>query len=150
MQISIISFVLSQMLIFLSIGNISIYLKESAHKNLNGIFHKLRITIIGLVAALFNIAGLFPGVGMLEKYWLFRQIIKNNLTIEGIILCANLFLVVAIIIKTILPMVEIATKKGNQMDYDIAKDIETDFSLVMPIFIGSLFLIAAVFLKINL
>ena len=135
------------MLIFLSIGNISIYLKDSEHKNLNGIFYKLRITILGLGAALLNIVGLFPGVGMVEKYWLFRQIIGNKLAIEGIVVCINLFLVAAIIIKMMLPMIEISAAKNQERDYQIAKDIETDFSLVMPIFVGSLFLIAAIFLK---
>ena len=68
MQIVMIAFILSQLTIFLIIGNINLYLKTSADKTLNGIFYKLRITILMLILILFSIVGVLPGAGMLDKY----------------------------------------------------------------------------------
>jgi len=151
MQIAIITFVLSQLTIFLVIGNINLYLKASADKTLNGIFYKLRFTILMLILILFSIAGLLPGSGMLDKYWLLKSVIASGSWIGAMILLINLLLVLICIIKIIYPMIEIFGKNNNQKSYEIssaiAKDIELDLNLILPIFLTILLIVMMLFIR---
>lgn len=151
MQISITSFILSQVLIFLAIGNISLYLKDSADKTLNGIFYKLRITILVFIFALLNLSGLSPSIGALEKYWLLKTIVNAKSIANAVIMLLNLLLYLVCIAKVIYPMIEILAKNNSknpsvakENDIEIAKEIELDLSLILPMVIlsSALFILA--------
>lgn len=152
MQIIITTFLLSQLAIFLIIGNINLYLKASTDKTLNGVFYKLRITILMLILTLLSIVGLLPGAGMLEKYWLLKSIIANRSWISGIILLINLLLLLVCIARIIYPMIEIFSKDNNSKNYEIskkiAKNIELDLGLILPIFLTVVLIVVILFIKI--
>ncbi len=133
MQIGIISFILSQVLIFLTIGNINLYLKESRERTLNGIFYQLKITVLVLIFALLNLSGLAPSIGILEKFWLVKAVIADKSLTNGLIIMLNLALYLACVIKIVYPMIEISTQDKNPESYEIAKDIESNLSLILPI-----------------
>jgi formate hydrogenlyase subunit 3/multisubunit Na+/H+ antiporter MnhD subunit len=151
MQISIIAFALSQLAIFLVIGNINLYLKVSSEKALNGIFYKLKITILMLILILFSIIGLVPGIGMLEKYWLIKSIIAEKSWINAIILLINFLLLFLCMIKISYPMIEIFGKSYKQKNYDIsktiAKEIDSNLGLVLPIFLTLLLIVIMFFAR---
>ncbi|MCE3254635.1 MAG: dehydrogenase (quinone) [Rickettsiaceae bacterium] len=135
MQIVITSFIVVQMLIFFAIGNINLYLRESQTKELNGIFYQLRITVLLLIFAFLSLSGLFPGVGMLEKYWLFKEAFTEKFAVAIALLTVNILLSLACSIKVLYPMVEISAKSAGGQNHEIAKDIEHDLSLMLPILV---------------
>jgi formate hydrogenlyase subunit 3/multisubunit Na+/H+ antiporter MnhD subunit len=140
-QISIISFVLSQILIFLAVGNISLYLKNSGDKTLNGIIYQLRITVWVLAFALLNLVGLAPSVGLLEKFWLVKAVFHDRSLGNGLIMIVNFVLCLFCIVKVFYPMIEISARSQNKEKSEIAKDIELNLALISPILIIPLILI---------
>ncbi len=136
MAITIVSFVLGQLLIFIAVGNINLYLRASEDKTLNGIFYKLKITILGLIFAVINLSGLIPATGMAEKYWLFKVAINDKSLVNGLVLLTNIILCLICVARMIYPMLEISSKNNNTKNYEIAKkigwEIEWDLSLVLP------------------
>jgi len=135
MQISIISFVLSQVLIFFTVGNISLYLKNSGDKTLNGIIYQLRITILVLVFALLNLSGIVPAVGILEKFWLVKAVISGKSLANGLLMLLNLALYLICVTKVVYPMIENFAKNQDKEKSNIAKEIELNLSLMVPILI---------------
>lgn len=134
MAVVLLSFVLSQALIFFCISNISLYLSQAQEKTLNGIAYKLRITVILLAFALLNIVGLVPAIGLVEKYLIIKQIIiRNHALINGLIFLVNVALNIICIVKILYPMIEISSKNNNPKSYEVAKEIEYDLSLILPI-----------------
>lgn len=145
MNIALFSFALSFIVIFLSIGNISLYLQSSQEKKLNGIFYKLRITVILLIFALLNIIGLVPAIGSLEKYFALKHIIGGHNVVAGIILAINSVLLLVLSIKIIYPMFEIAVRNTDPKTYEIAKNIEYDLNLILPILLTGLTMVTLCF-----
>jgi hypothetical protein len=149
MTMVIISFVLSWLLIFSAIGNINLYLQSSEDKALNGIFHKLRITVLALISALLNSLGLFLGIGALEKYWLLKTAFFDQSWLSLSVLVCNIVLSVICVLRMIYPMLEISTKNNNPENYEIAKAIELDLNLMLPILIlpcALTFILLAIFI----
>ena len=148
MQIMITSFTLSQMLIFFAIGNINLYLSGSQEKTINGIFHKLKITILLLIFTLLNFSGLVPAVGMIEKYWLFKEVITNRSFIGAGVVLLNILLCLVCSAKMIYPMLEISAKNSSEEKNgteEIAREIELDLSLILPIVVLSCIIFALAF-----
>lgn len=135
MELLILSFVLTQSLIFIVVGNINLYLKSVENKSLNGIFYKIRLTILALIFALFNLIGLTPAVGMAEKYWLFRDVINNGSALIGAILIVNLLICLACIAKMIYPMLEISKENYDEQSDSVGRVVEKDLRLITPIII---------------
>ena len=142
MEIVIASFVLGQLLIFIAVTNINLYLKGSEDKTLNGVLYKLRITILALIFALLNLSGLIPAIGMAEKYWLFKDVINDKAVLNGLVVLINIGLCLVCSVRMIYPMLEISSKNNNPKNYQTAKDIEWDLSLILP----TLFLPALLFI----
>jgi multicomponent Na+:H+ antiporter subunit D len=145
MVISLFSFVFSFAVIFFCVGNISLYLIEAKEKHLNGILYKLRISVALLILAFLNIIGLAPTIGGVEKYLVLKQIIAQGNLIAGIIFILNTILMVVLLLKIIYPMFEIAIKDGSDREYEIAKDIEYDLSLILPILFTAIAMVAFIF-----
>ncbi|MES2678134.1 MAG: hypothetical protein V4612_07505 [Pseudomonadota bacterium] len=137
MQIVIVSFVLTQLLIFSAVGNINLYLRALEDKTLNGIFYKLRITILGLIFALLNLSGLIPAIGMVEKYWLFKVAFNDKSLLNALLLLTNIGLVLICIFRMVYPMLEISEKKSknDEIIKKIAWEIEWDLNLILPLLI---------------
>lgn len=143
-QVLIASFIFSQMLILFALGNISLYLKESHHKSLNGIFYHAKITVLSLIFAFLNLAGIIPAAGMIEKYWLLRDIVINQSWMMFFIVFGNIILLLICAAKVIYPMLEIRKEKSTIENY-----IEQDLSLVAPAVIlpGTLFILLFPFVQ---
>lgn len=133
----IISFILSQTLIFLCFGNINIYLLRSREKQLIGVFYKLRLTISLLCFALLNLLGLVPAIGLVEKYLLIKNYFTFGFNMNFLIILANLFLVFLVIIRIVYPMVD-DDINHNQNDVILAKKIDHNLSFILPAFIVAL------------
>ncbi len=133
MQVVIASFVFGQLLIFIAVGNINLYLKESKDKAMNGVFYKLRLTVLALIFALLNLTGIIPSAGMSEKYWLFRDIMHNNSWINGSVVVTNIILCLICSVKILYPMLEI--RKEVAQSSEEQNQVEHDLSLISPILI---------------
>lgn len=149
MTTSLFSFVLGFFVIFLAIGNINVYLLNSGEKNLNGAFHKLRLTIIGLILGLLNITGLAPTIGGMEKYLALKQILLDHNLIAFAVLLINTILLLVISIRIIYPMLEFPGQNQNPKHHEVAKDIESNLSLILPILIVGLIMALLLFIKLT-
>jgi formate hydrogenlyase subunit 3/multisubunit Na+/H+ antiporter MnhD subunit len=98
-----------------------------------------------LILAFLNIIGLAPTIGGVEKYLVLKQIIAQGNLIAGIIFILNTILMVVLLLKIIYPMFEIAIKDGSDREYEIAKDIEYDLSLILPILFTAIAMVAFIF-----
>ena len=135
----IISFVLSQILIFFAIGNINIYLLGSEDKTINGIAYKLKITTAFLIFALVNLIGVGPGIGIIAKYFLLKQVIADHSFINCLIIIMNSALNIGCLLKIIYPMFDMGHKQASELSLGVAKKIEFNFGLMLPmILIASL------------
>ncbi|MFT6077828.1 MAG: formate hydrogenlyase subunit 3/multisubunit Na+/H+ antiporter MnhD subunit [Rickettsiales bacterium] len=137
MQIVMLSFVFGQILIFICVGNINLYLRNSGAKSLSGVVRKLPITSLAFVFALFGFAGLVPAIGFVEKYYLFKNIWQDEAWISAAILIINVLFCLLCAAKIIYPMMG-RLKKSDDYDFQIiakneARRIEWNFSFIMPI-----------------
>jgi formate hydrogenlyase subunit 3/multisubunit Na+/H+ antiporter MnhD subunit len=143
--IIIISFILSQTLIFLCLGNINIYLLKSKKKMVAGIFYKLKNTSFLLSFALLNLIGIVPAIGLVEKYMLIENYLIEDFDYNLIIIFANIVLVGVAIIRILAP---IASGDKNQDPHDIAlaRKIDLNISLMVPSFtIAALMFLSFIF-----
>lgn len=129
--ISIFSFVLTQILIFICVGNFNLLIMNSKDKSLNGALYKLKITSILFIFALLNIVGFVPSIGLVEKYLLIKQIIKNHYLIFGIAVLLNIILNFVCIIKIIYPIIR-ASQIYSKSVIDESAKIEQNRFLIIP------------------
>ncbi len=129
--ITIISFILSQTLIFLCLGNINLYLLKSKEKILPGVFYKLRNTSILLLFAFGSLIGIAPSIGMVEKNILIRTYLINDFDFNLLIIFTNIILVLVSIIRVALPIFS-KDLNINKEDTALAKRIDFDLSLMSP------------------
>lgn len=144
MQIVILSFVFSQVLIFICVGNINLYLKNSGTKSLSGIFRALPLSSLAFIFALLSFVGLVPALPLFEKYYLFKNIWQSEDWIHATILIANVGTCFLCVIKIIYPML-VSTNKRNNSDFQIiakneARKIERNLSLTLPMLLIPLIL----------
>ena len=132
MIITVISFILSQILLFLSIGNINLYLFNSEQKSVKGLFRQLRITVGCLIFALLNMVGLAPAIGFAAKYYLFQQAIADKSFLEIFIVIVNIVLNIICAIKIIYPMLN-RQKVIDRSGLEAARKIEFDSGLLFAI-----------------
>ncbi len=131
--IVIVSFILSQTLLFLCLGNINIYLLKSEEKSMTGVFYKLKSTSILLSFALFSLIGVAPSIGFIEKYLLVENYLINDFDFNLLIIFANIVLIGVAVIRIIYPL---SGKDTNQNKHDIqlARSIDLNISLMLPAF----------------
>jgi len=146
MVVVIISFILSQILIFFAIGNCNLYLLDAEDKTINGIAYKLKITTAFLIFGLINLVGIAPGIGMIAKYFLLKQAITDHSFINCLIIIVNSVLNIFCLLKIIYPMFDANHKQASDLSLGVAKKIEFNFGLMLPmiliaslIFFGFLF-----------
>ena len=147
--IVIISFILSQILIFFAIGNINLYLLDSEDKSINGIAYKLKITTAFLIFGLINLVGISPGIGIIAKYFLLKQAITDHYFINCLIIIINSVLNMFCLLKIVYPMFDVSHKQTSDLNLNVAKKIEFNFGLMLPmIFIASLMFFGFLFPEI--
>lgn len=83
------SFLLSITLVFLSISNVILYLEKTKEKSLNGLFYDLRITVVLLIFAILNLAGLMPSASIIEKFSLFKILLTKKIIVGFAMALAN-------------------------------------------------------------
>lgn len=127
---SVLSFSLSITLVFLCISNIVSYIENSEGKTTDGLFFNLKITIILLIFAIANMAGLAPGIGFLEKFFIIKIILQKKLFLSGLIILINSLSLLVFAGKMIYPFF-LCQDEQNTNDLSLAKDIEYDSSLIL-------------------
>ncbi len=143
--ITVIAFILSQSLIFLSLGNINLYLMKAKEKTLAGIFYKLKYNTILLIFAFGSIVGAVPAIGMVEKWIFIQNYLINEFDFNLLIIFTNIILILISVIRIISPLFA-KDKNINEEDNALALRIDRDLSLISPsIIIASLMLIFFIF-----
>lgn len=128
---AILSFFLSITLIFLTISNFSLYLGKAENKSLFGIFYDLKVSTILFIFAVANLMGLAPAIGAVEKFFLLKIIVKEHLTISGLVFLVNFITLFVFAWKSFNPFFSREEKPKSQNDLDLAKSIDFDSSLVL-------------------
>ena len=141
------NFILSQLLLFLSLSNIIIFLKQSQNKEITGLFFKLKITIILMIFTFLNIIGIAPSLGMAEKIWLIKILFQQQFPLPLIIFACNQLLLIIFAIRLFYPMFLDDNQNNNQEEHEIslAKDTDLDSNLILPPSIIALALILLLF-----
>ena len=129
--ITVISFILSQTLIFLCLGNINLYIFRSHEKQIFGIFHKLKITVALLLFGLFNLIGITPAIGFIEKYSLLENYFNGKFDLNLWVILLNLTLIFISIIKMVWPILS-TDQNLDPHDINLAKKIDSNWSLMFP------------------
>jgi formate hydrogenlyase subunit 3/multisubunit Na+/H+ antiporter MnhD subunit len=132
--ITIISFIFSQSLIFLCLGNINIYLLRAREKSLAGIFFKLKNSSFLLFFGLFSLIGIVPSIGLIEKYIIVENYLISDFNLNLLVIFTNIIFVGICLIRVIF----ITTQKSSidkNYDYELAKAIDRNVALIMPPFI---------------
>jgi formate hydrogenlyase subunit 3/multisubunit Na+/H+ antiporter MnhD subunit len=141
------NFILSQLLLLLSLGNIVIFLKQSKNKEIIGLFYKLKTTIILMIFAFLNIIGLAPALGMAEKLWLTKILFQQQFFLPVIIFACNQLLLIIFAIRLFYPMFLDNNQNHHQEEREVslAKDTDLDSNLILPPAIIALALILLLF-----
>jgi len=128
------NFILSQLLLFLSLSNIVIFLKQSKNKEITGLFFKLKITIILMIFTFLNIIGIAPTLGMAEKISLIKILFQQQFSLPVIIFACNQLLLIIFAIRLFYPMFLDDNQNNNQKEHEIslAKDTDLDSNLILP------------------
>jgi formate hydrogenlyase subunit 3/multisubunit Na+/H+ antiporter MnhD subunit len=128
------NFILSQLLLFLSLSNIVIFLKQSKSKEITGLFFKLKITIILMIFTFLNIIGIAPTLGIAEKILLIKILFQQQFSLPVIIFACNQLLLIIFAIRLFYPMFLNDSQNNNQKEREIslAKDTDLDSNLILP------------------
>jgi formate hydrogenlyase subunit 3/multisubunit Na+/H+ antiporter MnhD subunit len=142
--LTLLSFLLSFSLVFLSISNCILYLKKSQQKWLSGLFYNLKISVILFVFAIGNLMGIIPGIGAVEKFFLIKIIMQKELWLTAIVFGINFFSLIIFSWKIFYPIFfqldesEVKSNLGDEIDYDSSL-ILTPLILVVAIVFGLIF-----------
>jgi formate hydrogenlyase subunit 3/multisubunit Na+/H+ antiporter MnhD subunit len=132
--LALFSFLLSITLIFLTTSNFILYLSKSEHKWLGGLFYNLKITSVLFIFAIFNLIGLAPGIGAVEKFHLIKILFQKELIVPGIIFGINFISLLLFAWKVIYQLFlhdpEISAEEIKSAG-EIAKAIDFDSSLIL-------------------
>lgn len=130
-------------LLFLTIGNLSVYLQQAKQKNFTSLFSQLTISCALMVFALFSLSGLAPSLGMVSKFYLFKNAASQGDIILLLIFLTNtisLLLFFAISLRTIFAKTE---ENPLESDIELAKNLDLDsstmfgvMSLSLALFVG--------------
>ncbi len=131
-NLGILSFFFSITLIFLCISNFVLYLQKSEEKSVFGIFYDLKVTTILFIFGIFNLVGIAPGIGAVEKFFLLKIIFEKKLLIAGMAFLANFLGLSFFSWKVFYPFFWRSTKEAkSQNDMELAKSIDFDSSLIL-------------------
>lgn len=139
-------------LLFLTTANLSTYLQKAQQKNFISLFSQLTISCSLLIFSIFSMSGLAPSLGLVTKFYLFKNAIANGDMISLSIFAVNtisLLLFFAISLRSIFAKTE---ENISEADAELAKNLDFSsstmfgmMSLSLALFIG---LIAFPWLKL--
>jgi formate hydrogenlyase subunit 3/multisubunit Na+/H+ antiporter MnhD subunit len=132
--LSMVNFLLTQLLIFLTFSNIIIFLKQARNKEITGLFYKLKITIILMIFGLLSAIGIAPTIGAVEKFWLIKILLDQKLSYLQIIIGINQLLLVIFTLRLLLFMLSSAKNqeaKEEKEDIALGKNIDFDSYLIL-------------------
>ena len=143
--LALFSFILSMTLVFFCISNLILYLERLEDKSSQGLFFDLKITSFLLVFALANLVGIAPGIGVLEKIYLAKILLKKKLFLANLIFLSNLVTLLIFSLRLIYQLFSPSKTKRSPENILWAKNIDFDSSLILSSLITA---IAIVFLLI--
>lgn len=144
--IIIANFILSQLLIFLNLSNIIIFLKQLQNKEIAGLFYRLKITIMLMIFAFLNIIGVAPAIGIFEKFQLLKTLFNQHSTIGIAIFALNQLLLTIFAIRLFYPMFLTNDHHQEIDETSSIKDIDLNSNLILPPTIVALALILLLFI----
>jgi len=140
----LISFAASFFIMVFCLSNILLFLENSKKRKQHKIFGDLKISIILLLIAIFNIASILPSIGLQVSFLVISKIIEEKLVISAVIYAISTFSVIIFFIKTIFPLL-LKDDEHEQFiqDEELAIKIDRNGYLIMPsiIFVLSIFAI---------
>jgi len=140
---SLFSFFLSLTLIFLCIANFALYLGKLKSSKLEGHFYDLKITAILFAFGIFNLIGIAPAVGAVEKFFLIKIIIQKKLLLSALILVVNFLGLSLFAWKALFPLTR---QKGQPENNDSAKEIARQIDFDSNLILTPLTVVIAMFL----
>ncbi len=131
-------------ILYLSLNNLIIYLKNAKNKSLEGVFYNLKISISLLIFALISCAILlFPNIIFIFK--LIATSYKNGFFISVLIIILNIFTILLFSYKLIYPTFLRSNIKYFESDINLAKKIDLSSGLSLT---GVIILIYNLFSKL--
>lgn len=150
-NISFISLFLSTSLLCLCLSNVMLFLTRSEKKDLKGLFCHFKITISCLILGVLSLIGLAPALSAIEKIQLIKIILDERLLISGLVLIINILTIVIFAWKLLNPLfLKSDQDKYSETDIELAKTIDTDFSLIVPILVTTVAMILLIFPFLNI
>ncbi|MBU6139959.1 MAG: hypothetical protein KGP29_00170 [Proteobacteria bacterium] len=143
--VSLISFSLSLTLIFFCVSNISTYLSKSGAKSLSGIFYKLPISATLLIFALVSLAGFFPAIGAVEKFFLIKAIWQKKMWISAVIVLVNSTTLLIFSLKILYHFFSNSEENVSEENAALARDIDFDSRLILTASVTALLMFAGLF-----
>lgn len=139
----VLSFLLSFSLVFFCFSNFILHFASSANKSIEGSFYKLTVTSSLLLFALLNMAGIVPGVGAVEKFFLLKVIAKKKLMVAGIAVVVSSITIFIFTLKNFyrIFLAEEPKKKESdspEIDFDSSLTLGA-FALAVTIFLAAIF-----------
>lgn len=144
LYLSLFSFLLSVTLVFLCLSNIILYLEKAEDKSLKGLFHELKITSILLLFAFLNLIGLVPSIGVLEKFFLLKILLKKKLLLGGLIFLTNTTIMILFTCRLAFLLVYKSESPKSEADSQLAKAIDFDSSLILTALITAIVIFLAI------
>jgi formate hydrogenlyase subunit 3/multisubunit Na+/H+ antiporter MnhD subunit len=150
-NISFISLFLSTSLLCLCLSNVMLFLTRSEKKDLKGLFCHFKITISCLILGILSLIGLAPALSAIEKIQLIKIILDERLLISGLVLIINILTIVIFAWKLLNPLfLKSDQDKYSETDIELAKTIDTDSSLIVPILVTTVAMILLIFPFLNI
>ena len=141
--LSLFSFLLSITLVFLCLSNMILYLEKAQNKSIKGMFYELKITSILLFFSLLNLIGVVPSIGVLEKFFLLKILLKKKLLLGGLIFLTNTTILILFTCRMAFFLLSQGEPK-SEADAMLAKAIDFDSSLILTAIITSIVIFMAI------
>ncbi len=142
--LSLFSFLLSITLVFLCLSNVILYLEKAEDKSLKGLFYDLKITSSLLFFAFLNLIGAVPSIGVLEKFFLLKILLKKKLLLGGLIFLTNATILILFTCRMAFLMICKTESRKSEADLELAKAIDFDSSLILTALITAIIVFLAI------
>lgn len=140
-QTSLFSLYLSLTLMFLCLSNLVIYLSLSERKDFKGLCYHLKMTISCLIFGVLSLIGLVPAISIVGKFHLIKIIMEEGLLISGLVLIINTLTIVIFAWKLRPLFLKSDQEERSEVDIELAKKIDSDYSLIITILATTLAMI---------
>jgi len=146
LYVPLFSFLFTMTTLFFTFNNISLYYDHHNSSSNQGLFQIMPINHTFLIFAFSAIIGIMPSYGMVDKFFVLKNIIKEENFNSFIIILINFFSIIIIYFKNFkLIFTKINTEKTKQNN-DFAEHLESDSSLSVTNFISVIILFSGIIL----